>query len=75
MCLFQGTLNTYSDCCTQSSSKICTYLSVMFFVCFVGYASIFVYIMNNNPWIKRHGLYINVFSFQMCVLISKRIKH
>jgi len=47
----------------------------MFWVVFVAYAAIFAYIMNKNPWIRRHGLYINVFFFQMNVLVCKeRIK-
>lgn len=45
----------------------------MFFIGFVGYAGIFIYIMNNNPWLKRHGFYINLFSTQMCVIISKNL--
>jgi hypothetical protein len=44
---------------------------VMFFVCFFLYACLFGYIMNKNPWLKHHGLYINVFSFQMLVLLCK----
>ena len=63
MCLFHGTEHTYTDCCTDSSISVCNYLAVMFFTCFVGYAGVFTYIMNKNPWIKRHGLYLNVFSF------------
>ena len=68
VCLFPGTSKIYIDCCTDSSYQVCTYLAVMFFTSFVGYAVILGYIMNKNPWIKRHGLYINVFIFQMNVL-------
>lgn len=71
MCLYPGTAETYVDCCTDSSLKVCTYLSVMFWSCFVGYAALFIYIVNKNKWIKQHGLYLNVFFFQMFVLICK----
>ncbi len=68
-CLFKGTLNTYVDCCTDSSIKVCNYLMVMFFACFIVYLGTFIYIMNKKNWIKDQGLYVNVFTFQMCVLL------
>eukprot|EP00347_Sterkiella_histriomuscorum_P009994 403339091 len=70
-CIFPGTQKIYLDCCTDSSSKVCTYISVMFFVVFVAYVGLFGYILHKNPWIKRHGLYINVFFFQMNVIILR----
>lgn len=70
-CLFHDTLGIYTDCCTDSSIKVCNILSIMFFAALAGYIALFVYIMNKNPWIKQHGLYINVFSFQMLVLLCK----
>ena len=71
MCLFHDTLGTYTDCCTDSSLKVCNYLAIMFFASFVAYGGLFIYIMNKNPWIKHHGYYIQVFTFQMLVLLSK----
>jgi hypothetical protein len=71
VCLFHDTLGVYTDCCTESSIKVCNYLSVMFFASLVAYIGLFVYIMNKNPWIKHHGLYINCFCFQMLVLLCK----
>ncbi len=47
-CLFQGTTKIYTDCCTDSSIKVCNYLMVMFFCCFILYAGIFIYIMNKK---------------------------
>lgn len=29
--------------------------------------------MNKKTWLKEQGMYINVFSFQMCVLLRKQI--
>ncbi len=63
MCLFPGTEGVYTDCCTDSSLKVCTYIMVMFFACFIIYAGIFIYIMNKKQWIKEQGLYVNVFGF------------
>jgi hypothetical protein len=71
MCLFHNTINVYTDCCTESSVGVCTMLMIMFFACFIIYACIFVYIMNKKTWLKEQGMYINVFSFQMCVLLRK----
>jgi hypothetical protein len=48
-------------------------LTIMFFACFLIYACIFVYIMNKKTWLKEQGMYINVFSFQMCVLLLRGI--
>jgi hypothetical protein len=48
LCLFQGTNKTYTDCCTDSSIKVCNYLMVMFFCCFILYAGVFIYIMNKK---------------------------
>ena len=48
LCLFHGTNKTYTDCCTDSSIKVCNYLMVMFFCCFILYAGIFIYIMNKK---------------------------
>ena len=48
MCLFPGTIKTYTDCCTDSSMKVCNYLMVLFFCCFIIYAGIFIYIMNKK---------------------------
>ncbi|CDW77045.1 UNKNOWN [Stylonychia lemnae] len=70
-CVFPGTSNIYVDCCTDSSYKICTIIAAMFFVVFAAYIVIFGYIVNKNPWIKRHGLYINVFVFQLMVIIMR----
>lgn len=75
VCLFAGSSSIYVDCCDHSSSQtVCTYLAVMFWVIFAAYLAIFAYIMNKNPWIRRQGLYINVFFFQMNVLVCK-LKH
>lgn len=63
MCLFPGTTQTYMDCCTDSALKTCNFLEVMFFACFVIYGGLFYYIVTKKPWIKQHGLYINVFVF------------
>lgn len=52
ICIFPGTTNVYSDCCTGSSYKTCNYLAVMFWASFVGYASVFGYIITKNPWVK-----------------------
>ena len=71
MCLFHNTINVYTDCCTESSVSVCNKLMIMFFACFLIYACIFVYIMNKKTWLKEQGMYINVFSFQMCVLLRK----
>lgn len=70
-CVYPGTTKIYLDCCTDSSLSVCTIISVMFFITFVAYIGIFGYIVNKNPWIKRHGLYINTFFFQMNVLLCK----
>ena len=56
-------MGIYTDCCTDSSIKVCNYLSIMFFAGLAAYIALFVYIMNKNPWIKHHGLYLNVFCF------------
>jgi hypothetical protein len=72
MCLFKNTIQTYTDCCTDSSVHLCDYLMIMFFACFVIYAGIFIYITNKKTWLKDQGMYINVFSFQLCVLLCKK---
>ena len=71
LCLFHGTNKTYTDCCTDSSIKVCNYLMVMFFCCFILYAGIFIYIMNKKQWMKEQGLYVQIFTFQMCVLLLR----
>jgi hypothetical protein len=63
VCLFKGTTQTYMDCCTESAIKTCNFLQIMFWACFVLYAATFYYIVQKKPWIKHHGLYINVFAF------------
>lgn len=60
------------DCCTDSAIKTCDFLQITFWACFVLYAATFYYIVQKKPWIKHHGLYINVFAFQMLVLLCKR---
>ncbi len=72
MCLFHNTIQVYTDCCTKSSIGVCNMLTIMFFACFIVYACIFIYIMNKKTWLKEQGMYINVFSFQMCVLLRKQ---
>ena len=69
MCLFPGTDYVYIDCCTSSSIKLCNVLCAMFFVCLALYVAIIYYLVRKNPWIKRHGLYLNVFVFQLLVLL------
>lgn len=73
MCLFHNTIQIYTDCCTESSIGVCNMLMIMFFACFLIYACIFIYIMNKKTWLREQGMYINVFSFQMCVLLRKNI--
>jgi|LauGreDrversion4_2_1035121.scaffolds.fasta_scaffold187462_3 hypothetical protein len=73
LCLFPGTTQTYMDCCTDSAIKTCNFLQIMFWASFVLYAGLFYYIVGKKPWIKHHGLYINVFGFQMLVLFCKSL--
>ena len=71
ICLFHNTINVYTDCCTESSIGVCTKLMVMCFACFLIYGCIIFYIMNKKTRLKEQGMYINVFSFQICVLLLR----
>ena len=80
MCLFHNTLSVYTDCCTESSIGVCDMLMIMFFVSFVIYAFVFIKINNKQNankevgggnWLLNQGMYLNVFSFQMMVLLCK----
>ena len=81
MCLFHNTFSVYTDCCTDSSIGVCNMLMIMFFVSFVIYAVIFIRINNKQNagnkatgagnWLQSQGMYLNVFTFQMLVLLCK----